>query len=142
MTSPFATAFPNTTFPSGHEMLWRAGLVKAEDPDGGKKLRVRANRTVAEGRNAYVSHIHHAHHRMSAMLGYHGDKYADGSSNVSHYRRLDWMPRPCRERKQPKGKTNMLVALAKASRLGITHQSAIKTTFLLYQAAVSAISGG
>lgn len=67
----------------------------------------------------YEECIHHARHSISRMLGYEAVEYPPGSPNLLLHRRLEWMLRTCREWKLPKGRTDVLVALAKACQLGM-----------------------
>jgi hypothetical protein len=66
----------------------------------------------------YVNLIHHKGHSISDMLRY-DREYAPGSPNLLLHRKLEWMLRVCREWKLPKGRTDALVALAEACKLGM-----------------------
>jgi hypothetical protein len=67
----------------------------------------------------YVNFIHHNHDSISKMLNYDTVEYPLGSPNVLLHRKLEWILRTCREWKLPRGRTEVLVALAKACQLGI-----------------------
>jgi hypothetical protein len=68
----------------------------------------------------YMNHIHHAHHRISAMLNYNAIRYRADDTNVLLHRKLDWMLRIYRDEwKLPPGRTDVFLALAKAAHLGM-----------------------
>ena len=67
----------------------------------------------------YVNYIHHARHSISKMVSYDAVEYAPDSPNSLLHRKLGWMLQTCREWKLPKGRTDVLVALAKACKLGM-----------------------
>jgi hypothetical protein len=67
----------------------------------------------------YRKFIHHAGHRMSDMMNYGVATYRPGGRNILLHRKLEWMLCTYKEWKLPPSRTDVFVALAKASRLGM-----------------------
>ena len=70
--------------------------------------------------DTYMNFVHHSGHPISAMLNYEAAQYRTDSRNVLLHRKLEWILRTYRDEwKLPPGRTDVFVALANASSLGM-----------------------